>query len=190
MDGFLKVVVIVASLAFGLGTATAQDAQQVKRLTRYVQANVKPWLSDPVIVDAIKAQNVETAKLKDIEINKLDIGWMDRSNKELIDSKMNNPLSTFLVKKKEAANGVMFEIFVFDNRGLNVGQTDMTQDYNQGDEAKYWKSFQVGPNAIFVDKVGKDKDRNVSQVSLTIKDPATGKAIGAMTVGIDVDKLK
>ena len=190
MSRLSKWVVVIASLIFGLGNATAQDAQLTRRLTKYVQTNVKPWLSDPVVVDSIKKQNIETAKLKDIDINKLDIVWMDRSNKELIDSKMNNALSTFLTKKKEAANGVIFEIFVFDNRGLNVGQTDMTQDYNQGDEAKYWKSFQVGPNAIFVDKVGKDKGRNVSQVSLTIKDPSTGKAIGAITVGIDVDKLK
>lgn len=185
----LKGVIPVAALTFGLGTATAQDAQLVGQLTHYVQTNVKPWISDPIIVDAIKKQNVETSKLKDIDINKLDISWMDRSNKELIDSKMNNPVSTFLRNKKSAANDVIFEIFVFDKRGLNVGQTNMTQDYNQGDEAKYWKTFQVGPDAMFIDKVGKDNGRNVSQVSLTIKDPATGEAIGAMTVGIDVDKL-
>jgi len=58
------------------------------------------------------------------------------------------------------------------------------------DEAKYWKTYQVGPDAVFVDKVAKDKDRNVSQVSLTIKDTTTGTPIGAVTVGIDVDQLK
>jgi hypothetical protein len=80
-------------------------------------------------------------------------------------------------------------MFVMDYRGLNVAQTDLTQDYNQGDEAKYWRSYQEGPDAIFVDKVGKDGGRNVSQVSLSIKDPATGNAIGAVTIGIDVDRL-
>lgn len=189
MTKYLKLAIIAAAVAFGLDTATAQEAH-VKPVTDYAMANVRPWLSDPVVVDAIKKQNVETAKLKDIDINRLDIGWMDRSNKQLIASKMNNELSTFLKQKKDAAKGVIFEIFVFDNRGLNVGQTDLTQDYNQGDEAKYWKTYQVGPDAIFVDKVAKDKDKNVSQVSLTIKDPANGRAIGAVTVGVDVDKLK
>lgn len=65
----------------------------------------------------------------------------------------------------------------------------MTQDCDQGDEAKYWKTYGAGPDAIWVDRVGKDGGKNVSQVSLTIKDPATGQAIGAATVGIDVDKL-
>jgi hypothetical protein len=178
----------VVAFALVVGPAVGQDAH-VKSVTDYVRANVKPWLSDPIVVNAVKAQNVESAKLTNYQINKLDNGWIDRS-KQLIDSKMNNELSTFLRKKKEGANGVIFEIFVFDNKGLNVGQTDLTQDFNQGDEAKYWKTYQVGPDAIFVDKVEKDHDKNISQASLTIKDPATGQAIGAVTVGVDVDKLK
>lgn len=170
--------------------SSATEGVHVKPVTAYVLANIKPWLSDPIVVNAIKAQNVETAKLKDIDINRLDISWMDRSNERLIDSLMKNELSAFLLRKKTKSGGVVFEIFVFDARGLNVGLTDLTQDYNQGDEAKYWKTYQAGPDALFVDKVAKDKDENVSQVSLTIKDSQSGKAIGAVTVGIDVDKLK
>jgi hypothetical protein len=156
----------------------------------YVVANVTPWLFAPVVVNAIKFQNAAYANLTNYEINKLDNGWIDRSDKKLIDAKMNNELASFLRTKKEGANGVIVEIFVFDAKGLNVGQTDLTQDFNQSDEAKYWKTYQVGPDAIFVDKVEKDGGKNVSQASLTIKDPTTGKAIGAVTVGIDVDKLK
>ena len=189
----LSFAVVAAALTFGCTTAPTgpmQDAPHVKSVRDYALANIKPWLSDPIVVNAIEAQNVETAKLKDIDINRLDIGWMDRSDKKLIDSKMNNELAHFLNNKKAAAKGVIFEIFVFDDRGLNVGQTNLTQDYNQGDEAKYWYSYQAGPDAIWVDKVGKDGGKNVSQVSLAIKDPATGKAIGGVTVGIDVDMLK
>jgi hypothetical protein len=189
MHKYMKIAVICTIVAIGIGAAAAQDAH-VKPVTDYALKNVKPWLSDAIVVNAVNAQNVANANLKNYEINKLDNGWIDRSDKKLIDSKMNNELSAFLRKKKEAGNGVIFEIFIFDNKGLNVGQTDLTQDFNQGDEAKYWKTYQVGPDAVFVDKVEKDKDRNISQVSLTIKDPATGKAIGAVTVGIDVDKLK
>lgn len=179
-----------AALQHDSTMSVAAEGPHVKPASEYVLTHVKPWLSEPIVIDAIKARNAETAKLKDIEINRLDIGWMDRSNRELIDSRMNNPLSAWLRQKKGASNGVIFEVFVFDAKGLNVGQTDLTQDFNQGDEAKYWKTFQVGPDSIFVDKVGLDKGRHVSQVSLTIKDPATGKPIGAATVGIDVDKLE
>jgi hypothetical protein len=190
MSKYVKFAVVAAALVFGFGTAIAQEAAHVKPVTAYVLANIKPWLSDPIVVNTVNAQNVANAKLKNYEINKLDNGWIDRSDKKLIDSKMNNELSTFLRNKKEAGKGTIFEIFIFDNKGLNVGQTDLTQDFNQGDEAKYWKTYQVGPDAIFVDNVERDHDKNISQASLTIKDPATGKAIGAVTVGIDIDKLK
>jgi hypothetical protein len=186
---YIKLALLIAALPWGLSVATAQETH-VKPVTDYVVANVRPWLSAPVVVNAIKFQNIAYANLTNYEINKLDNGWIDRSDKKLIDSKMNNELASFLQTKKEGENGVIVEIFVFDAKGLNVGQTDLTQDFNQSDEAKYWKTYQVGPDAIFVDKVEKDGGKNVSQASLAIKDPITGKAIGAVTVGIDVDKLK
>ena len=158
------------------------------RVAAYVLEHTTPWIADRALVGAVEAQNVANAKLTNLDIDKLDIGWIERTDKKLIDSKMNNDLSTFLRTKKEAGQGVIFEAFVFDQMGLNVGQTDMTQDYYQGDEAKYWKTFMAGPGAMFVDQVGEDDGRRVSQASVTITNPQ-GKPIGAMTVGIDVDKL-
>lgn len=189
MRTYLKFAIITLTMLAGMGLARTEEGY-VKRVTDYVRLNIKPWLSDPIVVNSVKGQNVEYSKLTNYEINKMDNGWIDRSDKQLIDSKMNNDLSAFLRKKKDAGKGIIFEIFVFDAKGLNVGQTDLTQDFNQGDEAKYWKTYQVGPDAIFVDNPAQDNGRNISQASLTIKDPSTGKAIGAVTVGIDLDKLK
>ncbi len=159
------------------------------RVAAYVLDHITPWIADRALVSAIEAQNVANAKLTNLEINKLDIGWIDRSDKALIDSKMKNELSAFLTQKKQAGSDAIFEIFAFDQDGLNVGQTDPTQDYYQGDEAKYWRTFMVGPGAIYIDQPGVDDGRNVAQANLTITNPDTGKPIGAMTVGIDVDKL-
>ena len=159
------------------------------RVAAYVLDHVTPWIADRALVSAIEAQNAANAKLTNLEINKLDIGWIDRSDKALIDSKMRNELSAFLTKKKQAAPDVIFEIFVFDQDGLNVGQTDPTQDYYQGDEAKYWRTFMAGPGAMYIDQPGVDDGRHVAQANLTITNPETGKPVGAMTVGVDVDKL-
>ena len=76
-----------------------------------------------------------------------------------------------------------------DNKGLNVGQTNGTGDYMQGDEAKWKKTFLVGPKAIFIDDVEKEDGINISQTSLTVVDSA-GAPIGAVTIGFAVDKLK
>jgi hypothetical protein len=159
------------------------------RVAAFVLENISPWIGDKGLVGAVQAQNAVNAKMTNLEINKADIGWIERTDKALIDSKMNNATSTFLKVRKQAANGTIVEIFAFDQYGLNVAQTDPTQDYNQGDEAKYWRTYMAGPGAIYIDIPRVDDGKNISQASLTITDPATGHAIGAMTVGIDVDRL-
>ena len=189
----LKVAALAAAFAFLPGMAVADDAQYVGPIKEFVAAKVAPWLSDAVVIGAIKDQNGKTASYSDADIQKLDKQWraeVDAASKPLIDSVLKDPLSAFLAKKKEAAGGVITEVFVTDAKGLNVGQSDVTSDYWQGDEAKWQKTFLVGPDAIFVDKVEKDESTQAlqSQVSVTIKDD-TGKAIGAITLGINVDGL-
>jgi len=189
----LKVAALAAAFAFLPGMALADDAQYVGPIKEFVAAKVAPWLSDPAVIGAIKDQNGKTASYSDADIQKLDKQWraeVDASAKPLIDSVLKDPLSAFLAKKKEAAGGIITEVFVTDAKGLNVGQSDVTSDYWQGDEAKWQKTFLVGPDAIFVDKVEKDESTQAlqSQVSVTIKDE-TGKAIGAITLGINVDGL-
>jgi hypothetical protein len=83
------------------------------------------------------------------------------------------------------------EAFVMDAKGMNVGMCDATSDYWQGDEAKWQKTYSVGPDAVFVDDVEQDESTQKFQVqtSITVVDPASGKAIGAMTVGLDAESL-
>jgi len=152
----------------------------------YGTAYIKPWLSDSLIVKMVNAQNADTNKLKQAQIDTLDITWLERSDPHLINAKMSNELSTFLRKKRDELKDVVME----DDLGLNVGQTDLTEDYNQGDETKCWKSFGSGPDGMVVDKIKPDGGRpHISQASRAIKDPATGMAIGAVTIGIDYDGL-
>ncbi|UIK07055.1 hypothetical protein [Neorhizobium galegae] len=178
--------------ALPLGTALAEEAH-VAPVTEYVTGKVKPWLTDAVIISAIKAQNATNAKLSDADILVLDKKWraeVDGSNRATIDSVLNNALSKLLVEKKEKSEGAITEIFIMDAKGLNVGQSDITSDYWQGDEAKFKKSFGAGKNALFVDEVEKDESSQTlqSQASVTISDES-GTPIGAVTIGINVDSL-
>ena len=85
----------------------------------------------------------------------------------------------------------MTEIFVMDNKGLNVGQSDITSDFWQGDEAKWQKTFQAAPKTMFVDEVEMDDStqRFQTQISIAITDPDTGENIGAVTIGVDAEGL-
>jgi hypothetical protein len=79
-----------------------------------------------------------------------------------------------------------------DNKGLNVAQSDVTSDYWQGDEAKWKKSFLAGPDGLFIDEVEFDESTQTyqAQVSVSIADPDSGEAIGAITVGVNVELLE
>ncbi|QDZ03184.1 hypothetical protein FQ775_03305 [Nitratireductor mangrovi] len=172
--------------------AMAQD--HVGPVTDYVKANIEPWLVDPVVVSAIKEQNAANAGLGQADIDKLDQQWRaetEASDRPLIDKVLANALSQFLSAKQDEAGGMITEAFVMDNKGLNVGQSAVTSDYWQGDEAKWQKSYGAGAGAIFVDEVEKDESTQTlqSQASIAITDPASGEVIGAITVGINVDGL-
>jgi len=102
---------------------------------------------------------------------------------------MGNELSAFLRGIKAASGGVITEIFVMDNVGLNVDQTNGTGDFMQGDEAKWQKTYPVSAKAVFIDAVEEDGGVNVSQTSLTVA-RSNGARLGAVTIGINVDALK
>jgi hypothetical protein len=174
-------------------TASAEEPH-VTAINDYLKANVLAWAADPAVVEAIKANNTTNGGLSQADIDALDAKWrqeVEGSDKPTIDATLGNALSKFLIDKKMEAGGVIAEVFVMDAKGLNVGQSDVTSDYWQGDEDKFEKSFGAGAGAVFVDEIEKDESTQTlqAQVSFTISDPATGQAIGAMTLGIDVEKL-
>lgn len=176
----------------GVNNAHANDFEP--QIMDILNNQVRTWLSDPAIVDAIKAQNTENANLGDADIDALDKKWRAEAKAgggEMINGVLAKDISKFLTAKKEGSNGIFSEIFVMDNKGLNVGQSDVTSDYMQGDEGKWQKTYQVGPDAVFVDEVEFDDSSQTfqSQVSATIVDPADGKPIGAITLGINVENL-
>lgn len=194
MMKFFAAAAISAAISLAVFGTPAQAQDHVGPITNYVNANVVGWLSDPVVVNAIKAQNAEHASLGQADIDALDKQWRaetEAGSRPLIDKVLGNELSKFLTARQADAGGMITEAFVMDDKGLNVGQSEVTSDYWQGDEAKWQKSFGAGSGAIFVDEVEKDESTQTlqSQVSIAISDPATGAAIGAITLGINVEGL-
>lgn len=174
------------------GPAEGQTDIRTSAVTDYVNANVLPWLQEPAIVNAILAQNAAHAGLGQAEIDELDASWrneLSAAKRPMIDAQLSNPLSLYLKGRQRAAEGLVTEIFVMDNRGLNVGQSDVTSDYWQGDEAKWQIAF--GAGALHVEEAARDESTQLmqSQASLPIRDPQTGAVIGAITVGLNLDAL-
>jgi len=190
----IRNLMIAGTFALMLSGQAAMADGHVAPLTDFAKNTVAEWVKSPAIIKAIKMQNAKNANLSEAEIITLDKKWRAEtkaSSKPMIDSILANDVSKALMGYKKASSGMVTEIFIMDNKGLNVGQSDVTSDYWQGDEGKWKKTYLKGPDAIFVDEIEKDESTQTlqSQMSMSIKDPATGKVIGAITVGVNVDAL-
>lgn len=192
---------MASRLTFGIAATLALTALQPAAANEFepelrnaFENQLKGWIDDPALIEAIKAQNERHAALSEGDIESLDQEWRAEASSgqgPLINEVLGRPASSFLVERKESLGGLITEVIVMDNRGLNVAQSDVTSDYMQGDEAKWQKTFLAGPDSLFIDDLEFDDSTGSfqCQISATIADPATGEAIGAITFGINVENL-
>lgn len=180
-------VVIIALAAFlGFGIAFAETAPP--KVVDLANSTLAAFGTDPIIVAAVKAENAKGKTLEQIKAQ--DAKWMaDAGVAAYMKALMDSECGKYL-RKIQTSAPYYAEIFVMDNLGANVAMTDKTSDYWQGDEAKFQKSFAGGAGAVFVDDVKFDDSSQtyMVQVSVPVKEGAV--AIGAITFGIDVEKIK
>ncbi len=194
-----KTMLTTAALSVMLLGAAANapasaEGEHVAPIKEYVNSKLMDALKDPTVIKAIKAQNEKTGSYSQDKIDELDKEWrseVDSGGGKLMDETLNSDASQYLKKVKNDQQGMVTELFVMDAKGLNVGQSDPTSDYWQGDEAKFQKTYGAGADAVFVDDVEQDESTQTlqSQASFTIVDPETGEPIGAATAGINLDML-
>jgi len=177
---------ILLTLLVSVSLSFAEAAPQaVKDLANAKLAAIG---TDPVLVDAVKAENAKGKTMADIEA--MDAKWKaDAGVADYMKALMDSPAGKRLAEIRDS-EPYMVEIFLMDNQGANVAMSDKTSDYWQGDEAKFKKSFNNGQGAVFVDDVEFDKSAQsyLCQVSVPVKDG--DKVIGAITFGLDVEKVK
>lgn len=142
---------------------------------------------------AIGVQNGKFADLDQAGIDKLDQQWRTEREerlKPLIAEVLSRPASGYLTQVKADSRGLILEIFVTDNKGLNVAQSDITSDYWQGDEEKFQGSFGQGKDGVVIGEV-EVHDRfkvPMAQLSVTVTDQI-GIPIGSVTIDIDLSEL-
>ena len=180
-------IVIIAFVALlGFGIASAEIAPP--KVVDLANSTLAAFGTDPIIVAAVKAENAKGKTLEQIKTQ--DAKWMaDAGVADYMKALMDSECGKYL-RKIQTSAPYYAEIFVMDNLGANVAMTDKTSDYWQGDEAKFQKSFAGGAGAVFVDDVKFDDSAQayMVQVSVPVKEGAA--AIGAITFGIDVEKIK
>lgn len=189
-------VLAIASLlpAGSLAQSTNQPsaAEFSEQVLDYARTDLQSWINDPVIIYAINEQNRLHDQISPLKIKKLDKYWRESDSRGLPVVEMLDRQASIIARdRRELAGGIITEIIVMDAHGLNVAISDRTSDMYQGDEAKYQETFLKGPDAVHVSEIEFDESTQQlqTQVSLTVTDPESGEAIGAVTLGIRVDLL-
>ena len=163
-------------------------------LEGFYQAEIANLAMEPLLVDAIAAQNASTSAFSLSDIEALDQAWraeVGTASTPTITPVMENAAAELLRDRVAQYSGRITEIFVMDAQGLNVAASDVTSDYWQGDEAKHSKTYGAGAGSLHISDVEFDEStqRYQGQISFPVIDPASGAPIGAITVGVDAQSL-
>lgn len=184
---------LTLAAAFAAAALPAAANEFAPALSGLASDSLRAIAQDPAVIAAVRERNADLID-DPAEIERLDAEWraqVGSADAPLIAAVSVGPAAQALVAARDASQGLLTEIFVMDAAGLNVAVSDPTSDYWQGDEAKWQETFLIGPDAVHISEVELDESTQTyqSQVSLPVVDPETGEPIGAVTFGVNVERL-
>lgn len=147
---------------------------------------------EPVLIHAVREANRKNQALSLEDILRLDEVWQRTEGiDDSIKSFVTNPCAQLLIDFQETHNGFS-EIFVTDEKGLIVAETNKTSDYYQADEQWWVDAYQDGLGRCCHGKIEYDKSAHVEAIPifLPIIDPDSHKAIGVLKAVCDITAVK
>ena len=179
----MVVFCMIAGIRIGFSGEKAPE-----QIVAFAESKLATLGLDPIIIDAVNQENAKNKSLS--RIQEMDAQWKSTPGiADYMQAMMDSACGKRL-RGLQKSKPYYSEIFVMDNQGANVAMTDKTSDYWQGDEAKFQKSFNGGKGAVFVDEVEFDDSTKAYLVQVSVPVLDNGKVIGAITFGIDVDKIE
>ena len=183
-----------ALLAASHGQAATPAPKLEDLNTTALYNEIDHWLGNDIVSISVEAHNKKYGTANQQRIDELDKTWRaerKQEDKPLIAATLSSPLSVYLTRMQGQSYGLFVEVFVMNKRGLNVGQSSITSDFWQGDEAKFQKTFDVGPDALFVDEPEWDDTYKIwrVQINKSLTNPKTKQLIGAVTVEVNLTEL-
>ena len=156
--------------------------------------DMRRTFSTDIVLMSLRGANEERKTMSQSEIDAFDKQWRaerEQSKKPLITSTLAGPLSNYLTRVQAHSGGLIAEIIVVGLKGLNVGQSSITSDMWQGDEAKFQRTVGVGPGEVFIDEAEFHDESGTwrAQINMTIDDPDSGEPLGAATIEINLTEL-
>jgi type II secretory pathway pseudopilin PulG len=164
-----------------------QSADVMQKALNAEAAKLVSWAADKTLIDAVRKQNAKRVSLA--EVQRIDGEWMAGRAEATVKDATIGPCADRL-RALVASDARYGETFVTDANGAIVCATQRTSDYWQGDETKWTRAFNDGAVAVFIDrpKLDDSAKARLAQISLPIVE--NGQAIGVLTAGVNIDRLK
>lgn len=177
-----------------VGALPQEFAPELEKILGNKLAIIENFLLDPIIIGAVRKSNAEHEGISVLEIQTMDERWKspkEKADSDYIQQFLNNETAKKLLLFQETDAGFS-EIFITDQRGLNVGQTNKTSDFYQADEEWWIGAYFEGKGKSYHGPVEFDESAQVEAISLyaPIRDPITKKAIGVAKAVINVGQLR
>ncbi len=168
--------------------ATMVNAEEAPDSVKRLAEELRAWGDNPILIAAVKEQNAKQQTLDAIKAR--DETWRKTSGiDDFMKPLMENTAAKELARL-EKSKPYYFELFLMDNQGANVAMTNKTSDYWQGDEDKFTKSFNNGKGAVHIGDVEFDESAQAYLVQISVPVMDDESAIGAMTIGVNIDTLE
>lgn len=177
---------IISAILLSCSFAVVADSTPPE--IKEILPNLQKWGQDSALVSAVVEQNKMGMTLADIQLR--DTEWRATDG---LDDRMKAIMASDAAKRLlelQKSQAYFFEIFLMDDQGANVAMTNKTSDYWQGDEAKWQESFKDGVGAVHVGDIEFDESADDYLVQVSVPVMKSGKAIGAITVGVNLDLLQ
>jgi hypothetical protein len=177
----------------GTGETSPPDfSAEVKEVLANKSGLVEQLAADAIVVAAVKTANQANKELSQAEIDRLDEQWQQTEGiDEFIKSMITNPCAERLIDFQET-HDAFSEIFVTDQKGLIVAETNKTSDYLQADEAWWKKAYAGGSGHVHHGAIEYDESARSEAISLyvPVTDPDTQQAIGVIKAVCDITAIK
>jgi len=200
LDGYLSVNASQNALRKSIGEdsviLSVEMLEQIDRSIYHRMVSVMELCCDSITQKAAILSNEEFEKLDDIPafLEQKDNEWTAVPKNEItpfMQKLLNHDLSQILKQKqnffeKEYGYKVFAEIFVTNQYGANVAQTNKTTDYYQADES-WWQTAQK--NGLYVSNVEYDRSAAVysTDICLRINDQ-NGNFLGVVKAVLNINE--
>jgi prepilin-type N-terminal cleavage/methylation domain-containing protein len=180
--------VVLSSISSG------EDPKLQKSVRQLVSSEINLWLTNPVIIEALRSKNRTTGRYTEQQIKALESKWQDEfvsGQYDLIAEVLDRPVSRYLKRVKLNGLGMYHEILLMDGVGLLAGVSETNDDYWQGDESKWLETYRGDKGTLHVGELNFDESTMEweIEVSLPVFDPEKQKPLGAITIGLDPSAL-